>query len=148
MYKLLSLIIFFAFNLMAQDFDLADHLYNKYPNYKEKSLSSRRIKHEDILPLINRLKLNDIFTVKKAGSSIQGRDIYLISLGTGKKKVFLWSQIHGDEPTATMAIFDIFNFFNAKDSLDKVKKNILKKLTIYIMPMVNPDGLIFREECN
>ena len=140
MYKLLSFIIFFTFNLMAQDFDLAEHLYNKYPDYKEKSLSSRRIKHEDILPLINRLKLNDIFTVKKAGSSIQGRDIYLISLGTGKKKVFLWSQMHGDEPTATMALFDIFNFFNAKDSLDKVKKNILKKLTIYIMPMVNPDG--------
>ena len=56
MYKLLSFIIFFTFNLMAQDFDLADHLYNGYPNYKEKTLFSRRIKHEDILPLINRLK--------------------------------------------------------------------------------------------
>ena len=125
---------------MAQDFDFANHLFRNYQNYKEKTLTSRRFKNSDILPLINRLKINDIFTVKKAGSSVEGRELFLISIGTGKKKVFLWSQMHGDESTATMAFFDTFNFFNTKDYLDKYKKDILKKLKIYFMPMVNPDG--------
>jgi hypothetical protein len=125
---------------MAQDFDLTNYLYYNYRDYKEKKLTSKRFKYSDILPLINNLKLNNIFTVKKAGSSIEGREIFLISLGKGSKKVFLWSQMHGDESTATMAIFDIFNFFNKKDDLDKIRKKLLKKLTIYFMPMVNPDG--------
>ena len=48
--------------------------------------------------------------------------------------------MHGDEPTATMALFDVFNFFQANDGLDEVKKSILENLTIFFMPMVNPDG--------
>ena len=125
---------------MSKDFDFTNYLYYNYQDYKEKKLTSKRFKYSDILPLINNLKHNDIFTVKKAGSSFEGRDISLISLGRGSKKVFLWSQMHGDESTATMAIFDIFNFFNKKDDLDKIRKKLLKKLTIYFMPMVNPDG--------
>jgi len=140
MFKVLSFIFFLTINIMAQNFDLANHLYYNYQDYKEKILTSKRFKYSDILPLINNLKLNDIFTVKKAGSSIEGRDLFLISLGKGSKKIFLWSQMHGNESTATMAIFDILNFFNTKDGLDNIKKKLLKKLTIYFMPMVNPDG--------
>lgn len=123
---------------MAQDFNFADKLFNNYENYKEQSLTKRRFKHSDIIPLINKLNKN-IFTVKKAGSSVEGRDIFLISVGQGKTKVFLWSQMHGDESTATMALFDIFNFFSS-DDLNDEKQKILENLTIYFMPMVNPDG--------
>ena len=48
--------------------------------------------------------------------------------------------MHGDESTATMALFDIFNFFTANDKFVDFKKAILDKLTIYIIPMLNPDG--------
>ena len=78
--------------------------------------------------------------MKQEGLSAQNREIYLISIGTGKTKVFLWSQMHGDEPTATMALFDIFNFFTQSGQFDNFKKEVLGKLTIYFMPMVNPDG--------
>jgi hypothetical protein len=124
---------------MSQDFELANYLYNKYEDYRESTLTHRRFKHSDIVPLIERLKNSNIYTVNKAGKSAQGRDIYLISLGTGPVKVFLWSQMHGDEPTATMALFDIFNFLNSGDRKE-IEDELLKKLSIYIMPMVNPDG--------
>jgi Zinc carboxypeptidase len=111
-----------------------------YKTFCEKSLTNRRIKHSDIKPLIEKLRENKIFTIQKAGVSVQNREIYLISAGTGKTKVFLWSQMHGDEPTATMAIFDILNFFSLGNEFDRLKTELLRKLTIYFMPMVNPDG--------
>ncbi|HUX92195.1 MAG TPA: M14 family zinc carboxypeptidase [Ignavibacteriaceae bacterium] len=125
---------------MTNDLDFAYRIYYDYQNYLEKSLSNRRIKYSDILPLINQLRSNNIFTISEAGKSAEGRDIFLIKIGKGKTKVFLWTQMHGDESTATMALFDIFNFFASNDSYSTVKDNLFEKLTIYFMPMVNPDG--------
>lgn len=121
-------------------YELAWDLYHSYENFKEKSLTNRRFKHSDIFPLIEQLKNKNIFKLNKVGKSIEGRDIYLISLGTGKTKVFLWSQMHGDEPTATAALFDIFNFFLDENAFPELKKFLLSNLSIYIIPMVNPDG--------
>jgi len=125
---------------MSQNFSLEKRLYDSHKNYLESTLKVRRIKHADILLLINKIETNKNFTVSKIGASEQNRDIYLVKIGHGKTKVFLWSQMHGDEPTATMALFDIFNFFSASDEFDAVKKEILDSVTIYFIPMVNPDG--------
>ena len=92
--------------IMAQEKQLAWDLYYSYQNFKEKSLVHRRFKHSDIIPLIEQVKNNKIFKVDKVGTSAEKRDIHLISMGNGKTKVFLWSQMHGDEPTATSAMFD------------------------------------------
>jgi len=126
--------------IMAQEKQIAWDLYHSYENFKEKTLTNRRFKHSDIVPLIERLKNNKNFKVDKIGISVEGRDIYLISLGSGKTKVFLWSQMHGDEPTATAALFDMFNFFSADSAYPEIKNLILSNLSIYIIPMVNPDG--------
>jgi hypothetical protein len=125
---------------MAQNIQLTRNLYSNYEIYRENKITHRRFKHADIQKLINDTKGQGIFSVEKAGESVEGREIYLLSIGTGKSKVFLWSQMHGDEPTATMALFDVFNFFQTDDDLYEIKKTILDSLTIYFMPMVNPDG--------
>ena len=138
--RILIFTILISGNIMAQEKQIAWDLYHSYENFKEKSLTNRRFKHSDIVPLIERLKNNKIFRVDKVGKSVEGRDIYLISMGSGKTKVFLWSQMHGDEPTATAALFDMFNFFNDDNSFSELKKMILTNLSIYIIPMVNPDG--------
>lgn len=125
---------------MAQNIGIAEKLYYNYENYKENRIQQRRFKHSDIIPLINEIKRKGIFSVNNAGKSVDGRDIFLLSIGQGKAKVFLWSQMHGDEATATMALFDVFNFFQSSDELNWLREQILNGLTIFFMPMVNPDG--------
>ncbi|HEY5822795.1 MAG TPA: M14 family zinc carboxypeptidase, partial [Cyclobacteriaceae bacterium] len=63
-----------------------------------------------------------------------------LTLGNGKIKVLMWSQMHGDESTATMALFDLFNFFSAHDEFDSFRKEILDNLELHFVPMINPDG--------
>ena len=124
---------------MAQNFDFEYHLYQTYDQYKEKTLSKRRFKHSDLMELISVLKKNKAFNIKIAGKSVEGRELNLITIGKGQKKVFLWSQMHGDEPTATAAIFDIFNFFNATENKEFCDR-LFERVKLYFLPMVNPDG--------
>ncbi len=124
---------------LGQTETLTTALYDTYETYKEPSLNKRRVKHLDIAPLIAKAKANPKFKVSKVGRSIEGRSLSLISLGQGKTDVFLWSQMHGDEPTATQAIFDILNFFDSPDFKEE-KEAILDNLTIHFLPMLNPDG--------
>lgn len=119
--------------------DITSGLYETYEKYKELSLDKRRIKHSQILPLINKLKNNPKFEVNKVGASIEGRDLNLISFGKGETDIFLWSQMHGDEPTATQAIFDILNFFDSQD-FRKERQIILANTRLHFLPMLNPDG--------
>ena len=125
---------------MSQEISFAQNLYNTYESYREPSLNSRRITHANILPLIEKLHHNSKFVVHKLGESVEKRELFLIKIGTGKTKIFLWSQMHGDESTATMALFDIFNFFSANDYLNESRERILRETTLYFLPMVNPDG--------
>ncbi|TXE08535.1 peptidase M14 [Gelidibacter salicanalis] len=137
---ILSLVLaVLSFSVTAQISDMTTSLYDSYSKYKEPSLDKRRMKHDEIQPLINNLKNKPAYTVQKVGESIKGKSISLISIGTGDTSVFLWSQMHGDEPTATQAIFDIFNFLNSPD-FKAEKEILLSKLTLHFMPMLNPDG--------
>lgn len=131
--------LFIHFNMDAQDNSFTSQLYSTYNQYKETSLDKRRIKHQDLQPLIQRLEGKSGIEVKQVGRSIEGRSLSLISLGEGPVDVFLWSQMHGDEPTATQAIFDILNFFTAK-SFAHEKARILENIRMHFLPMLNPDG--------
>ena len=138
-YRILFLFSLISLLVSAQSVDMTTALYDSYDNYKEESIGKRRIKRDDIQPLIDKLVVNPKFSVRKVGESIGGKELSLISLGTGETSVFLWSQMHGDEPTATQAIFDILNFFDSAD-FESEKEEILKNLTIHFLPMLNPDG--------
>ncbi len=125
--------------VQAQDANITSQLYDSYEKYKEPTLNKRRIKHQDIQPLLAAFAKNPKFKVTKVGSSIGGKSLNLISIGTGTTDVFLWSQMHGDEPTATQAIFDILNFLESPDFAEE-KQEILSNLTVHFLPMLNPDG--------
>ncbi len=78
--------------------------------------------------------------VEEVGRSYADREIYRMEWGRGKTKVFMWSQMHGDEPTATSALFDMFTFLqNNREKIGWVKK-LEETLTIRAVPMLNPDG--------
>jgi len=131
--------LFITISISSQTYDFTSKIYETYSKYKATSLDKRRLKHPDIQPLITALKNKPSFTLKKVGQSIEGRDLTLISVGSGKINIFLWSQMHGDETTATQAIFDIFNLLTSNDFL-KEKETILNNVTLHFLPMLNPDG--------
>lgn len=135
---ILALFCYLALQTLAAQ-NITEEVYNSYEKYKENALEERRIKHYMLQPLISRIAENKKFTVNKVGESIEGRDLKLISIGSGRTDIFLWSQMHGNEPTATQAIFDLLNFFNSGDYKEE-KKKILNNLTLHFLPMLNPDG--------
>lgn len=116
-----------------------EELEKDYYKFKEKNLVNRRFKHKDIVDLINKINQHPLFKIAEAGKSTEGREIYLIKAGNGKLKILLWSQMHGNEPTATAALFDLFNFL-VSGSFQNEVNNILDRISLYFIPMVNPDG--------
>jgi Zinc carboxypeptidase len=81
----------------------------------------------------------DLFTVEKLGASVEGRSIHHVKVGTGPTGVLLWSQMHGDESTATSALFDIFEYLRRHRN-EQVVRRLLSTLTLHVVPMLNPDG--------
>jgi hypothetical protein len=123
----------------AQEKELYKELYNSYEDFREESIEKRRFTQVEIQPLIEKFKEKENFEVTKVGESIEGRPLQLISIGEGEVDVFLWSQMHGDESTATMAIFDILNFLDS-EAFSKKKEEMLKNVKLHFLPMLNPDG--------
>jgi hypothetical protein len=80
-----------------------------------------------------------LFDLEKAGESVEGRAIYHVSVGKGPYPVLLWSQMHGDEPTATAALFDVFEYLRRRQNEPAVQR-LLSALTLHVIPMLNPDG--------
>ncbi|NPA68069.1 MAG: peptidase M14 [Chlorobi bacterium] len=119
--------------------EFAHQLFADYEIYKEQRLLNRRFKHKDILPLSENRKSN-ILTIYDTAYSFENRKIHTLKAGNGKKHVLLWSQMHGDESTATAALFDIFNFLENPGNLKTRCETILKNCTLFFIPMLNPDG--------
>jgi hypothetical protein len=112
-------------------------ILNAYNKFRETHLKDRFFKHHDLMLLLAKHTTNVAQEV--AGLSQEGREIKLLRLGQGPTKVFLWSQMHGDETTGTVALMDLLNFLGHKAFYLTASK-ILSSCTLYLMPMVNPDG--------
>ncbi|MBU2972938.1 M14 family metallopeptidase [Zobellia sp. B3R18] len=110
-------------------------LKDEYSSVKEKSVSGRYVINEQILEFLEKNREN--LLVKTIGESVQKRKIKSLQLGNGSVKIFMWSQMHGNESTTTKAVLDFVNFLNGKSVL---AHEILEKCTLLIIPMLNPDG--------
>ncbi|MBN1637915.1 MAG: hypothetical protein JW866_03040, partial [Ignavibacteriales bacterium] len=139
MTKTIFLLLIFWGSLLGQNLS-TNSFFDNYENFKEVSITSKFIKHSEIEKLIKKFEKEKQFSVQVAGESFEGRKIYLLKIGTGKVKVFAWSQMHGDESTATMALFDVFNFLIADDEFNSFREKLLSEVTLYFVPLVNPDG--------
>lgn len=114
--------------------------WEQYVKYKEPAIKNRFMKHAEMLPLIQKHIDSKLLSKEEIGKSVKGRSINHLTAGRGKTKVLLWSQMHGDESTATMALFDVFNFLGADDENNEMRKLILDNLELHFVPMLNPDG--------
>jgi hypothetical protein len=118
---------------------------NLYNQNLETNLKGRYITSDAIEPLL--MQFNSDNQVQIIGQSVLGKPIYKYEIGTGKTKVLLWSQMHGNESTTTKALFDFLNLLNGNSDL---AKNLLSEFTFCCLPMLNPDGafLYTRENAN
>jgi hypothetical protein len=80
-----------------------------------------------------------VLRVTEVGRSYEGREIYDVAFGSGPTTVMLWSQMHGDEATATSALFDVYDYVTRHRD-DPFVARILSALTVHTVPMLNPDG--------
>ena len=86
--------------------------------------------------------------VGEAGVSMQGRPIRTVTLGNGPVTVLLWSQMHGDESTATMSLADILAWFaSTSPAAPELRERLTSRLKVVMIPMLNPDGAeLFQRE--
>jgi hypothetical protein len=106
-----------------------EHVVKKFPS---------DVRHGDLKTYLEQLKKIGL-KVDEVGRSGANREIYQIEFGHGPLKVFMWSQMHGDEPTATSALIDMLTFLQNNRALPWVKK-IEESITLRAVPMLNPDG--------
>lgn len=116
-----------------------------FDSCKENSLHGRYITLHDIEPLLR--SCDGAFKVAVEGYSVLDKPIYSVTAGQGSIRVYIWSQMHGNESTTTKSIFDFLNFLCREHELARA---FLSHFTFCILPMVNPDGaeLYTRENAN
>jgi hypothetical protein len=85
--------------------------------------------------------------VVERGASAEGRPILVLSAGTGPVKALLWSQMHGDEPTATCALADLLSHLVATRN-EPATADLLSRVTLLVLPMLNPDGAVRNDRRN
>nr|WP_297788041.1 M14 metallopeptidase family protein [uncultured Allomuricauda sp.] len=114
-----------------------------YSPFKEETIKGRYINVKSITPCLTKFSLSPIHI----GDSADGVPIHAYKLGAGKKKVLIWSQMHGNESTTTKAVCDMINFLHSDDELASF---ILLHCTLMVVPILNPDGafLYTRENIN
>ncbi|MBB6451728.1 murein tripeptide amidase MpaA [Salirhabdus euzebyi] len=93
----------------------------------------------------------DLVEVKSIGKTVWGRHIYLVKLGFGGKNVFFSGSHHAREWLTTMVNMKMIEeYANAFTTGMKIGafdvKTILSNVTIYFVPMVNPDGVTLQQK--
>jgi hypothetical protein len=114
--------------------------------YRVAAITSRRFTHERFWDAVRPSTRDSSLRITRLGQSLLGREIRAVSFGHGPVKVLLWSQMHGDEATATMALADIFRFLVQAPG-DSLRQRLDRELTLVFVPMLNPDGAeLFQRE--
>lgn len=109
-------------------------------------IGQRRFTHAEFWRAVDPILASPAFVVTEVGRSMQGRPLRTVRFGRGPVSVLLWSQMHGDESTATMALADLFGFLAAAEP-HPLRDRIAKQLTVTFLPLLNPDGAeLFQRE--
>lgn len=105
------------------------------------AITSRRFTHAQLWSALDPALRPGTLKVTKFGESLHGRTLNAITVGTGPTTVLLWSQMHGDESTATMTLADMLAWFGSRTrERDVLRELLTSRLTIVMVPMLNPDG--------
>ena len=115
--------------------ELAEQLFHSYDEWKIPAFTTH-VTPSELYAHIATLD-KELVRIEEAGESFQHRPIYHLSIGGGKRKILLWTQMHGDESTATKAVCDVLNYLQQSSP---AQQKICEELSLHFLPMLNPDG--------
>ena len=98
------------------------------------------------LNLMNLVQTYPFLNLQTIGKSVLGTPIYAIKLGIGQRKVFYSGSIHANEWITSVLLMKFIEDYCIAYTNDSTLygysvKNLYSDVSIYIMPMVNPDGV-------
>lgn len=81
------------------------------------------------------------------GKSIMGKDIPFVRIGRGQKEVFYSASYHANEWITSLVLLEfMYDYCNAVQSNSSIwnfsARRLFETVSIYLVPMVNPDGVI------
>lgn len=115
--------------------------------FREPTLPYRRFSFPFFLELLESKVSQGNFELQIIGHSVEERPIHSVQFGYGPIKVLLWTQMHGNESTATRAFFDLLNYFIKNENNEEVK-TMLSQISIVFIPVLNPDGMVRFQRVN
>jgi hypothetical protein len=121
---------------------LAEYLFSTYEQFRINYLQPSNCRHKEVSAELKEIaaRAERVLTVRDIGRSLEGRTIYEVVVGRGNKHILLWSQMHGDETTATLALLDILNFLTEEGESEEWASEMLDQTTVHMIPLLNPDG--------
>ena len=80
------------------------------------------------------------------GKSIMGKDIPFIRVGRGQKEVFYSASYHANEWITSLVLLEfLYDYCNAIQTNSTIwnfdARRLFDSVSIYIVPLVNPDGV-------
>lgn len=116
-------------------------LHAAWPEERFVGMAAPCLRHADLQQYMHDLARRhpQHIRLEEAGHSFLGRAIRMLEVGSGPNRVLLWSQMHGDEPSATPALLDIADYL-ARHPDEPAARSILQTFTLLMIPMLNPDG--------
>ena len=115
-------------------------LLELYERHRLPAFVEPRLAHDELWQTLDPILRGAPHLVREPlGKSAEGRAIELIRYGRGSTPVLLWSQMHGDETTATRALADLLGYLAREPDSDRARE-WREQLTVLMVPMLNPDG--------
>lgn len=102
-------------------------------------LDKRQLSYRDIEPVLDVMGETEQVTHEVIGMSYLGTPIRRLSLGHGPMVVLAWTQMHGNESTATAAVLDWLQLLLNERPAD-LPVDWRELVTLHVIPMLNPDG--------
>lgn len=115
-----------------------EELVALHDSVRVSGLEDRRFDHETYWAAVTPY-LGGPVGQKVVGASAEGRALRHLTFGNGPTQVLLWSQMHGNESTASMALADIIRFLHERPD-HPLARRIAEGSTVHMIPMLNPDG--------
>ena len=117
----------------------AEDIASQFDRLHWRELTKPHLTSRDIATVTAQLATHPQIDSQILGQSYEGNSIFRYSLGNGPLTILAWTQMHGDEATATAAVLDWLHIL-ATSTLHGLAANWREQVTLHIIPMLNPDG--------